>query len=150
MKLRQKIRYGVKGMNLSGHSNILGNIVNAVEMILNNPRAVNFICQCFQGKNSPIPYLAVWGIMVILELIWDRCTYMIFIKFSQNVYMGISFEKMRKNLGVTMLWQTQMQAAVKIEKNHKRYEKIWCEGNEFVSTLKHPGKHCQCSRNDFE
>ena len=68
-------------------------------MILNNPRAVNFICQCFQGKNWPIPYLAVWGIMVIPELIWGRCTYMIFIKFSQNVYMGISLEKCEKNWG---------------------------------------------------
>ena len=37
--------------------------------------------------------------MVIPELIWGRCTYMIFIKFS----MGISFEKMQKKLGVTML-----------------------------------------------
>ena len=46
-----------------------------------------------------MPYLAVWGIMVIPELIWGRCTYMIFIKFSEYVYMGISFEKM----GVTML-----------------------------------------------
>ena len=102
-KLRKIIkdtkRYGVKGMNLSGHSNILGNIVNALEMILNNPRAINFICQCFQGKNWSIPYLAVRGVMVIPELIWGRCTYMIFIKFSQNVYMGISFEKMRKNWG---------------------------------------------------
>ena len=114
-KLRKIIkdtkRYGVKGMNLSAHSNILGNIVNALEMILNNPRAVNFICQCFQGKNWSIPYLAVCGLMVTPELIWGRCTYMIFIKFSQNVYMGISFEKMRKKLGVTMLvkeWQTKM------------------------------------------
>ena len=49
--------------------------------------------------------------MVIPELIWDRRTYMIFIKFSENVYMGVSFEKMRKTLGVTMLvkeWQTKM------------------------------------------
>ena len=92
-------RYGVKGMNLSAHSNILGNIVNALEMILNNSRAVNFICQCFQGKNWSTPYLAVCCLMVIPELIWGRCTYMIFIKFSQNVYMGISFEKMRKNWG---------------------------------------------------
>ena len=139
-KLRKIIkdtkRYGVKGMNLSAHSNILGNVVNALEMILNNPRAVNFICQCFQGKNWSIPYLAVCGLMVIPELIWGRSTYMIFIKFSENVYkgkgkgkgnyltsvakqaktaflhyMGISFEKMRKKLGVTMLvkeWQTQM------------------------------------------
>ena len=28
--------------------------------------------------------------------------------------------------------------------------KVWCEGNEFVSTLKHPWKHYQCTRNDFE
>ena len=89
----------MKGMNLSARSNILGIIVNALEMILNNPRAVNFICQCFQGKNWSIPYLAVCGLMVIPKLIWGRCTYMIFIKFSQNVYMGISFEKMRKNWG---------------------------------------------------
>ena len=104
-------RYGVEGMNLSAHSNILGNIVNALQMILNNPRAVNFICQCFQGKNWLIPYLAVCGLMVIPELSWGTCTYMTFIKFSENVYMGISFEKMRKKLGVTMLvkeWQTQM------------------------------------------
>ena len=104
-------RYGVKGINLSAHSNILGNIINALEMILNNPRAVNFVCQCFQGKNWSIKYLAVCGLMVIPELIWGRCTYMSFIKFSQNVYMGISFEKMRKKLGVTMLvieWQTKM------------------------------------------
>ena len=55
--------------------------------------------------------MAVCGIMVIPELIWGRCTYMIFIKVSQNVYMGISFVKMRKRLGVTMLvkeWQTKM------------------------------------------
>ena len=114
-KLRKIIedtkRYGVEGMNLLAHSNILGNIVNALEMILNNPRAVNFICQCFQGKNWSIPYLAVCGLMVIPELIWGRCTYMILIKFSENVYMGISFKKMRKKLGVTMLvkeWQTKM------------------------------------------
>ena len=118
-KLRKIIkdtkRYGVKGMNLSAHSNILGNIVNALEMILNNPRAVNFICQCFRGKNWSIPYLAVCGLMVIPELIWGRCTYMIFVKSSQNVYMGISFEKMRKKLGVTMLvkgtlWRTPFRS----------------------------------------
>ena len=87
-------------MNLSAHSKILGNIVNALEMILNNPRAVNFVCQCFQGKNWSIPYLAVCGLMVIPELIWGRCTYMSFIKFSQNVCMGISFEKKcEKNWG---------------------------------------------------
>ena len=48
--------------------------------------------------------------MVIPELIWGRCTYMIFIKFSQNVYMGLSFEKWEKT-GVTMLvkeWQANM------------------------------------------
>ena len=130
-KLRKIIkatkRYGVKAMNLSARSNILENIINAPEMILNNPRAVNFICQCFQGKNWSIPYLAVCGLMVIPELIWGRCTYMIFIKFSENVYMGISFEKMRKKLGVTMLvkeWQTKCKLPSqlrKIVKATKRY-----------------------------
>ena len=49
--------------------------------------------------------------MVKAELIWGRCTYMIFIKFSENVFMGLSFEKMRKKTGVTTLvkeWQTKM------------------------------------------
>ena len=104
-------RYGVKGMNLSAHSNILGNIVNALEMILNNPRAVNFICQCFQGKNWLIPNLAVWGIMVIPELIWGRCTYMIFKKIFTKCLYGYIIWKNAKKLGVTMLvkeWQTQM------------------------------------------
>ena len=41
--------------------------------------------------------------MVIPELIWGRCTNMIFIKFSENVYTGISFEKMRNKQRVTML-----------------------------------------------
>ena len=36
-------RYGVKGMNLSARSNILGNIINALEMILNHQSAINII-----------------------------------------------------------------------------------------------------------
>ena len=91
-KLRKIIkdtkRYGVKGMNLSAHSNILGNIVNALEMILNNPRAVNSICQlqCFQGKKWSIPYLAVCGLMVIPKLIWGRCTYDFYKIFTKCLY----------------------------------------------------------------
>ena len=103
--------YGVKAMNLSARSNILANIVNVLYMVLNHQRAINFVWQCFQGKTWSIPYLAVCGIMVIHGLIWGRCTYMIFIKISKNISMGISFEKMRKKLGVTMLvkeWQTKM------------------------------------------
>ena len=103
LKLRKIIkdtkRYGVKGMNLSAHSNILGNIVNALEIILNNPRAVNFICQCFQGKNWSIPYLAVCGLMVIPELIWGRCTYMIFIKFSEMSKWVFHLKNCEKNWG---------------------------------------------------
>ena len=54
----------------------------------------------FTGKNSQYHnYLAVLAILVIPELIWGRCTYMIFVKFSENVYMGISFEKMQKKTG---------------------------------------------------
>ena len=52
-------RYGVKAMNLSARSNILGNIINALEMILNNQRAIHFIWQCCQGKTWSIPSLAV-------------------------------------------------------------------------------------------
>ena len=33
-------RYGVKGMNLLARSNILGNIINALGMILNHQRAI--------------------------------------------------------------------------------------------------------------
>ena len=44
--------YGVKAMNLSARSNILRSIINALERILNHQRAINFIWQCFQGKNS--------------------------------------------------------------------------------------------------
>ena len=87
-------RYGVKGINLSAHSNILGNIINALEMILNNPRAVNFVCQCFQGKNWSIQYLAVCGKSVILWPIWGGCTCVIFIQFSGNVILSTYFQKL--------------------------------------------------------
>ena len=46
-------------------------------------------------------------------------------------------------------WQTKLQAAVTIEKN-RQATLVCCEGNEFVSTVKVPGKHYQCTRNDFE
>ena len=58
-------RYGVKAMNLSARSNILGNIINALEMILNHQRAIHFIWQCCQGKTWSIPSLAVCGKSVI-------------------------------------------------------------------------------------
>ena len=92
-------RYGVKGINLSAHSNILGNIVNAQEMILNNPRAVNFVCQYFQGKNWSIQYLAVCGKSVILWPIWGGCTNVIFIQFSGNVILSTYFQKLWHKLG---------------------------------------------------
>ena len=68
-------------------------------MVLSRQRARNLKWQCFQGQNWSIPYLAACDIMVIPELIVGRRTYMIFIKFSENVYMGISFEKMQNQLG---------------------------------------------------
>ena len=67
-----------------------------------------------------------------------------FYKIFTKCLFGYIIWKNAKKLGVTMLvieWQTKMYAAVTIEKNHKRYEKVWCEGNKIVSTLKHPGKH---------
>ena len=67
-----------------------------------------------------IPYLAVLGIMVIPELIWGRCTYMIFVKFSENVFIGTEFKTMRKNWG-SPCWlrsgRPKLWAASPIEKN---------------------------------
>ena len=93
--------YGVKAMNLSARSIILGNIINTLEMILNHQRAINFIWQCFRGKNCSIPYLAACGIMVILWPIWSGCTYMIFIQFLGNVILSTYFQKLWKKVGVT-------------------------------------------------
>ena len=94
-------RYGAKGTNLSAHSNILGNIINAPEMILNHQRAIHFIWQCCQGKKWSIPYLAVCGKSAILWPIWGGCTYMIFIKFSGIVILSTWFQKLWQKLGVT-------------------------------------------------
>ena len=49
--------------------------------------------------------------------------------------------KNAKKLGAT---------TVTIEKNRKSHNVVWCEGNESVSTLNHPGKHYQYTGNDFE
>ena len=155
-KLRKSIkdtkRCGVKGMNFSARSNILGNIVNALEMILNNQRAVNFVCHCFQGKIWSIPYLAVCGLMVIPELIWGSCTYMVFIKFSQNAYMDTSFEKMRKNWG-SPCWlrsgRPQCKLLSQLRKIVKTTKRCGEKGMN-LSARKHPGKHYQWTRNYFE
>ena len=93
-------RYGVKAINLSASSNILGNIINARETILNHQRAIHFIWQCCQGKNWSIPYLAVCGKSVILWPIWGWCTYVIFIPFSGNVILSTHFRKLWQKLRV--------------------------------------------------
>ena len=98
--------YGVKSMNLSAHSIILGNIINTLEMILNHQRATNFIWQCFQGKHWSIPYLAVCGIMVILWPIWGGYTHMIFIQFLGNVILSTYFQKLWKKLGSPGLFRS--------------------------------------------
>ena len=81
-------RYGVKAMNLSARSNILGNTINALEMILNHQRAIHFIWHCCQGKTWSIPSLALCGKSVILWPIWGGCTCVIFIRFSGNVILS--------------------------------------------------------------
>ena len=94
-------RCGVKAMNLSACSNILGNIINALEMILNHQRAMHFIWQCCQGKTWPIPSLAVCCKSDILWPIWGGCTYVISIRFSGNVILSTYFQKLWQKLGVT-------------------------------------------------
>ena len=42
----------MKGMNLSARSNILGNIINALEMILNHQRAIHFNDNAVKAKNG--------------------------------------------------------------------------------------------------
>ena len=86
--------YGVKAMNLSARSNILRNIINALEMILNHQRAINCLRRCCQGRNWSIPHLTVCGMMVILWPIWGGCTYMNLIQFSGNVILSTYFQKL--------------------------------------------------------
>ena len=100
-------RYGVKAMNLSARSNILGNIINALEMILNHQRAIHFIWQCCQGKTWSIPSLAVCGKSVILWPIWGGCTCVIFIRFSGNVILSTyTFKNCDKNWGSPGLFRS--------------------------------------------
>ena len=62
-------------------------------------------------------------------------------------------KKCEKNWG-SLCWlrsgRPKCKLPSQLRKIVKAHEKVWCEGNEFVSTLKHPGKHYQCTRNVFE
>ena len=93
-------------MNLSARSNILGNVINELEMILNHQRAIHFIWQCCQSKKWSIPYLAVCGKSVILWPIWGGCTYVIFIQFSGNVILSTYFRKLWHKLGSPGLFRS--------------------------------------------
>ena len=94
-------------MNLSARSNILGNIINALEMILNHQRAIHFIWQCCQGKTWSIPSLAVCGKSVIVWPIWGGCTCVIFIRFSGNVILSTyTFKNCDKNWGSPGLFRS--------------------------------------------
>ena len=100
-------RYGVKAMNLSARSNILGNIINALEMILNHQRAIHFIWQYCQGKTWSIPSLAVCRKSVILWPIWGGCTCVIFIRFSGNVILSTyTFKNCDKKWGSAGLFRS--------------------------------------------
>ena len=100
-------RPSVKAMNLSARSNILGNIINALEMIMNHQRAIHFIWQCCQGKTWSIPSLAVCGKSVILWPIWGGCTCVIFIRFSRNVILSTyTFKNCDKNWGSPGLFRS--------------------------------------------
>ena len=75
-------RYGVKGMNLSGQSNILGNLINAPEMILNHQRAymtmlsrqnmVNTIFGCMWQKCHALANLG-WMYLCDFYTIFRKC-----------------------------------------------------------------------------
>ena len=93
-------RHGVKAMNLSARSNILGNIINALEMILNHQRAIHFIWQCCQGKTWSIPSLAVCDKSVILWPIWGGCTCDFYTIFRKCYFEHIYFQKLWQKLGV--------------------------------------------------
>ena len=62
-------------------------------------------------------------------------------------------KKMRKNWG-SPCWlrsgRPKCKLPSQIEKNRKSHNVVWCEDNELVRTLKHPGKHYQCTINGFE
>ena len=115
-KLRKIIkdtkRYGVKGMNLSAHSNILGNIVNALEGILNNPRAVNFIIMSMLSRQKLVD--TIFGCVWPHGHTWANLGQMYlydFYKIFRKCLYGYIIWKNAKKTGVTMLvkeWQTQM------------------------------------------
>ena len=92
-------RYGVKAMNLSARSNILGNIINALEMILNHQRAIHFIWQCCQGKTWSIPSLAVCGKSVILWPILGWMYLCDFYMIFRKCYLSTYFKNCDKNWG---------------------------------------------------
>ena len=100
-------RYGVKAMNLSARSNVVGNIINALEMILNHQRAIHFIWQCCQGKTWSIPSLAVCGKSVILWPIWGGCTCVIFYTIFRKCYLSTyTFKNCDKNWGSPGLFRS--------------------------------------------
>ena len=114
-------------MNLSARSNNLGNIINALEMILNHQRAVHFIWQCCQGKTWSIPSLAVCGKRVILWPIWCGCTYAILYDFQEMLFWVHTFKNCDKNWASSGLFRSysakykQQSQLRKIENTTKRY-----------------------------
>ena len=99
-------RYGVKGMNLSARSNILENIINALEMILNHQRAIHFIWQCCQGKTWSIPSLAVCCKSVILWPIWVDVPMWLLLDFQEMLFWVHTFKSCDKNWGSPGLFRS--------------------------------------------
>ena len=157
-------RYGVKAMNLSARSNILGNIINALERILNHQRAIHFIWQCYQGKTSSIPSLAVCCKSVILWPIWGGCTFVISIRFSGNVILSTYFQKLWQNFGVNRFvkscnakrkQQSQLRKIVNTSRRYVLRKKflnlLLCWIFSFVDTCRYYWEHISrsfCWRRD--
>ena len=73
-------RYGVQAMNLSARSNILGNIINALEMILNHQRATHFYDNAVKAKHgqyhlwlyvAKVSYFGQFGVDVPVWFLYD-------------------------------------------------------------------------------
>ena len=112
-------RYGVKAMNLSARSNILGNIFNALEMILNHLRVIHFIWQCCQGKTWSIPSLAVCGKSVILWPFGVDVPMWFLYDFQEMLFWVHTFKNCDKNWG----HQVCLEATVQNVSSNHNWEK---------------------------
>ena len=101
-------RYGVKAMNLSARSNILGNIINILEMILNHQRAIHFIIydNAVKAKHgqyhlwlygAKVSYFGQFGVDVPMWFLYD---------FQEMLFWVHTFKNCDKNWGSSGLFRS--------------------------------------------